>query len=1450
MSNITQDKLVISGTFTGPSKRIYDIRITPRNNENPGPGPIGYSVFKWRVTNVDRHCFLKFTSSSTTVVVQKYNSETDTYSDHDIGLPIYVGDKIKESSGGGNFDAADEATVSSISSGTEGVNVKSFVINAVPDAVSNVATGVLAAETEGASGSSVTLTVDTVAATEALFLNKKVYKYDGALYGTCTAVNSTTEIVFGAGLSSQITNNENLFVPTTLNARCFYEAQFRTHNTESVPRLCSEHNSSVSTVTSPALHGLTFYFNHANMASDVFAEVGGGGGLINSYYYYRFTGYPQKTFTANSMTRTVKDGKQGILGWNSSEESLYYVSDIYADGINVENVSGVSVPLSYNRKLPNKPTMVTKGDDTYLGVGKLKPPVFVGYPNFKQFGKKMGDEIVVEDGNIIVNQSVLPQFEQFVFPKSDGSTTFAHIDSANWNLNLAASIIVGYEKDGGYLIKATRDGGIESTLYIGGVISAIRLDPVETNMLWVLSNVITHYKIMKIDINAAGTAMELDSNRVYSITRTTGETGNLIPAASSTSSRLTDLIVIDNRIYVQASAYNVETIAVEEALFNGIDPDRKAYIWKSDSISGSISNIPTGGSTPLVFTDITPSFSPDVNDPTANDYYEPYWFKFTEISETEATGGTSYVGFNGFVSGDELGGEQYQLKYKLPLRGLCIWNAKTNEESIGLMIPYSANSKNSSSSFGWAKMIDTIDHGTTNGLSVVEHEYLIGPFVRRASKHHILGSHIQLFHDVEAASSARLSARSSDSATTYKGIRRLPCSLSTKPITDSFGIDWGGEMVVENFVGYGDGAEFTDYSSITTSIVDVTSPSPKTVTIGHGKELTTWDLWQGDGSAANPLHYIATTDLSADLSTFLPNVANNTNEAILNLSESSPIKREFSPSNDATDEDTESEMSSPIRLAAQTISFDTNGTPDQTNTTAVNFPDSDFGIYFDNEIEKNASQTAWTKLSIDSAIEISVATSSSSEYNLTNLRVDATFDDPAVTSGSDVTTAYEDSDFYHNFYRVSIMYDGYQESCLSNTKYVSATNPDKTGHKVTIKVRTDTLSKRLSHINIYRAKGTQDNYPDTDYRLVKSISLDGDGWMSPASGNGNILEYFFDDIVGANFGTYESLTGMSPAMNINYLSYSISEECAGYLFVTNAQNPEISGVGNYIFRSKPGKYNVFNWANEYTALPENIVGLQSYNNLLYAFSSSAVYTINPNNLSIIDSMQGQGVLSDDSIIATDYGMFFADKYGLYVHNGKSSVKISQSIQESDNTSLSSLDWNSIDWEANPAVLGFDSQRKSVLCFFVSSSNSYAWVYSPMQKRWDLWSFTNKINAITIGKYGEILASDGQLIRIGTSSTRKAWEFQSKKVTAGFDTYEKQFKEVRAEGTSGLAVKYKSTKSIVDSSSFQSLTSTTRLSSAYSKSKWLQIQVVDSVGTRQLESLGIHLRPLKARSTKV
>ena len=124
------------------------------------------------------------------------------------GQNITGTDKVLVDTSGGKFDSLSLACASAEDAATVSLYYASKLGNDI------TSTTVLASESEAVSSSSVTLTVDTVAATADAFVNEKVYKSDGTLFGTCTARNSSTELVFSGGLSSAITNNDVLHTGT------------------------------------------------------------------------------------------------------------------------------------------------------------------------------------------------------------------------------------------------------------------------------------------------------------------------------------------------------------------------------------------------------------------------------------------------------------------------------------------------------------------------------------------------------------------------------------------------------------------------------------------------------------------------------------------------------------------------------------------------------------------------------------------------------------------------------------------------------------------------------------------------------------------------------------------------------------------------------------------------------------------------------------------------------------------------------------------------------------------------------------------------------------------------------------------------------------------------------------------------------------------------------------
>lgn len=1275
-----------------------------------------------------------------------------------------------------------------------------------------------------------------------LFVGDSLYEIAGkedvassSFIGTIASITTGTEgiNVTEFTLASQPTWS---FGSGTLDAQVDYRAEL-----SSVEDL-EDYTTSGTAFTNSKLYGLNFYYTGTLNAVDPYADMTG----FEYYEIIHFTGYADNGFKVDKMAKVFKDGKCNVIGWNEFDNRFRERKNIYADGLVNPNVAELSNILQ-EFKVSDKPDFVARGDDLYIGTGKNSFPLFLGHPNITQFGKKISDETIFTIGPTLVNTSIMPSLEQFVLPYSVGTTMYnANIANSSWALSFSFQQVVGYQNEDGYLLKGTKSEGISDSVYCGGIIQAIRLDYVETNKVWVLVNKVTSYRVLLIDIPT----MTIDANRIYKLT------GTSLPSASSNEVKLTDILIThdfqtnESRLFLQASDFEIDTKPIQECIFGTEEDIRQSYIWRTDNLYTAPSSIPAVGYTDLACTDITPrtegSYERTTN-PNINAELDPYWYGFTSVEEKDdLSNGAQYVEQGHFSSPDKpLIGNDFRIKQALPKRGLFIYghlyNA-SNSPNVGLVIPYVENTV-STGDRHWniAKEYgDTIEsessyqdsNGDTIRTSIKSTKAKIGPIIKQSlsypdTENHsatgnvnvLLGSHIQVFADSHNFVH--------HTASGYTGVKRIIFNAESLELNYNieFNPDIGDDTTSETF--YGDGSNMGSFESITTVIGEGLYPDG--ILITNAVELHYWDILQD--SALDKQDHSGNDFIDTHL------YANNIGLSFfLNLNNHSLPHKTFTPSTNGDVDNPESTATGNPILASQEIFKNTTASPNTIGFASVIYPNDSFKLYYAYDLSNTVinSGTAFTLFDTKASIKIDVS----------NSDITAIFDNPMLLPDTNANSQ-ADADYYAKYYRLSLMYDGYQESVLDKSVYVSSSNPFKYGQKIVISALPNYLNHRISHINIYRGKAYDGNSSkaDSEYVLIKSVPFNGDGWVDNSDG---YLKYTLYDNTGNNFGSYEALTGVSPEMSTNFLSYSISEECAGYLFVAQADNPEISNTDNYIFRSKAGKFNIFNWANEYCALPEKITALQSYNNFLYAFSPANVYTINPNNLSIVDSMQGQGVLSNEGVISTDYGMFFADKYGVYVHNGKSSQLISRIIEYTSNTDLANFVWSAIDWDSQHPKLAFDSQRKALLIFFEVSNNSYAWVYSVLQRRWDLWSFDNKVRTMIQGKFGEIIASDGSLFQVGTGTTRKAWEFQSKKITAGFDTYEKQFKEVHYEGTSSLNTTYKT--SLADSS--WNALSSNRLNSAHSKSKWLQIKAEDTVGDKQLESLGVHFRPLRAKSTKV
>lgn len=394
---------------------------------------------------------------------------------------------------------------------------------------------------------------------------------------------------------------------------------------------------------------------------------------------------------------------------------------------------------------------------------------------------------------------------------------------------------------------------------------------------------------------------------------------------------------------------------------------------------------------------------------------------------------------------------------------------------------------------------------------------------------------------------------------------------------------------------------------------------------------------------------------------------------------------------------------------------------------------------------------------------------------ITRLQSDA-FVDLELTSAG-VTSGFTGDNNY--FYKISYMYDGYQESPLSSDFMITQSATPK---QVAIDVQlynTGSIRKRISHINIYMGEGgAGSNDPSGFYRLVKNIDIN-DSWVNfadddtvPDWGVRKSHQFLHNGTIGAN---YEARTGISEVLYDFTPQYGLSSVLNNQLYISRCAHPQIDDCSRYLFKSRPYNYDQFNWISDFVVLESKPTALNSFMGRVYAFDEFNMYKIEPNTMYVEDSLKGIGALSQQSVLANDYGMCIADNQNIYLYDGNVPTPIGNSIQKG------TYGWESRNKGTNP-IVGFDASRKSFVIFHKNGNTNLAWVYNLDRKRWDLWE-TVAFKAMTHGKYGEMFMSDGtKIYSLYKGSGTRNWDWTSKKHYLGQHINDKMFKNILLTGT--------------------------------------------------------------------
>ena len=427
-------------------------------------------------------------------------------------------------------------------------------------------------------------------------------------------------------------------------------------------------------------------------------------------------------------------------------------------------------------------------------------------------------------------------------------------------------------------------------------------------------------------------------------------------------------------------------------------------------------------------------------------------------------------------------------------------------------------------------------------------------------------------------------------------------------------------------------------------------------------------------------------------------------------------------------------------------------------------------------------------------------------------------------------------------YKFSFTYDGYQESPLSGSVY-NITDSGDTGDgspskRIKVKFAEKlTVPKRVSHVSIYRS--TDGAY----YRLIEQVPLDDPRWVLATDGS---AELELIDKFKAK-AAYEHLTGMPQTMTNTHVHYRLSTEINNNLIVGDCWHEEIEDAKNYIFKSKNYRFDVFDWSADFLKLPVTPNALKGFNGRIFSFSDNKTIRINPASMTIEDIFDGGGCVSQNAIIVTEYGMFYADTHNIFMHTGNKPESIGDAILRSTEGLYG---WQ--DGAKSNITLSYDQSRNSLLVFFTRSAVGYCWAYNLLRKRWDLWD-APIVNSAVTGKDGEVyISDDSKLYKYIGGSGKRNWEYQSKDITVGLDTQRKMFYKLRGIGDAHT-LQYKVYQNGTWSGSWQSLVETfsgsgvyEKIASSDKKSSAIRLKVTPSAATNELDSIGIIYRRLPVR----
>jgi len=416
---------------------------------------------------------------------------------------------------------------------------------------------------------------------------------------------------------------------------------------------------------------------------------------------------------------------------------------------------------------------------------------------------------------------------------------------------------------------------------------------------------------------------------------------------------------------------------------------------------------------------------------------------------------------------------------------------------------------------------------------------------------------------------------------------------------------------------------------------------------------------------------------------------------------------------------------------------------------------------------KNAGYTGTSGFIPPATADLNAATPYLSYYEKSELPYGLSFTNGDVVDDPDASANFENGVIY--YYKLSLVYDGFQESPL-NTFYFKHTTGGGRYDTTVVKIRLSQPPERCSAIVVYRKNSVEEFY-----RMIGEKSFKG--------GFGKVDDEYFSVMVDdGNLGaTYEAITGMPESLRNTSVNYKLSCSAGGYLVVANCYHKDIVNGQNFIFRSMPGNFSVFQWSKDFCILPNEPTAIAYWAGRIFAFDKANMYKIDLNTLAIEDIHEGVGCFGEQSFVITDYGMYFCDANNMYMHDGTRITPIGNDILKNskfDDLGTETKAWHNIEHAYDPYVQ-YDAFNQNVMFQFEDTDGEYgSWNYNIPRKRWDLIDIP-KPRASVQGNLGELWLSDSDYIyKLGEGSGRKKFDHYTPSLDFGFATVDKRLKRMK------------------------------------------------------------------------